>query len=388
MDKGTSICADNTVFCDLFCRAIAINGSILYNETIKKQREDKKMIAVIKTVISVFMAVTCFFTSGFFGKYAGKISPVDKDNVRLSFATISDSHLTDSKLRAAMLELGFYDMEHAETPLDALVFVGDNTDHGYVEQYELLKETAAKYTPAKHMLMAVGNHDTWTEDENGEDSPALTKEYFLKYVNEITGRDISELYYTAEINGYTFIMLGSESTHTDAYISPAQLQWLDAEMAKAAGKGKPVFVVSHWPINGSHGLPGTWGDKDPEPDDGGFGDQSDDIENILKKYDDVFLISGHIHSGFTAPGQKDVYGYLSVESDGNFHSVNLPSYMYMSTRGRISNGTGYVIEVYDDEVLIRARSYSAGVWYTLYDYEIPLSTAEGNPGRLDGGKIC
>ena len=96
------------------------------------------MIAVIKTVISVFMAVTCFFTSGFFGKYAGKISPVDKDNVRLSFATISDSHLTDSKLRAAMLELGFYDMEHAETPLDALVFVGDNTDHGYVEQYELL----------------------------------------------------------------------------------------------------------------------------------------------------------------------------------------------------------------------------------------------------------
>ncbi len=347
------------------------------------------MIAVIKTIISVFMAVTCFFTSAFFGKYAGKIKPVDEENVRLSFATMSDSHLTDSAIRAGMLELGFYDLQNAEKQLDALVFVGDNTDHGYLEQYELFKKTIAKYTPARELLMAVGNHDTWTEDENGEDDVVLTKEYFLKYVKDITGREISELYYTTEINGYTFIVLGSESTHTDAYISPQQIAWLEAEMAKAAGKGKPVFVISHWPINGSHGLPGTWGDiKDPDPDTGGFGDQSNDIENILKKYDDVFLISGHIHSGFTAPGQEGVYGYLSVESDGNFHSINLPSYMYVSTRGRVANGTGYVIEVYDDEVLVRARSYSAGVWYTLYDYEIPLSTAEGNPGRLNGDHIC
>lgn len=335
------------------------------------------MIVVLKTILSVLMSVTCVVTSGIFGNYAGDFSPVDEENVKLTFATVSDTHFTDSKIRAAMLELGLYDMEHAETPLDALVFVGDNTDHGYIEQYELLKNTVAKYTPAKNILMAVGNHDTWTEDENGEDSPELVKEYFTKYASEITGRNIDELYYTAEINGYTFIFLGSESTHTRAYISPAQIEWLDNELSKAAGKGKPVFVISHWPINGSHGLPGTWGDeKDPEPDTGGFGEQSDEIEAILKKYDDIFLISGHIHSGFTSPGQESVFGYLSVESEGTFHSINLPSYMYMSQRGRVSNGTGYVIEVYDDKVLVRARSYSASVWYTLYDYEIPLSTAQ------------
>lgn len=347
-----------------------------------------KMTAIIKTFLSLFMTLVCFFSSAVFGNFSGKIEPVDKENVRLTFATVSDVHMKDSRLRASMLEMGLYDMEKAKTPLDALVFVGDNTDHGYIEQYELLKNTVAEYKPAKEIILAVGNHDTWTKDENGNDSPELVREYYLKYVREITGRDVSEIYHTVEINGYTFIVLGSEGTHTYATISPEQIAFLDTELSKAAGHGKPVFVISHWPINGSHGLPETFGDKKPEPDDGGFGDESDAIEAVLKKYDDVFLISGHIHSGFTSAEQENIFKYRSVESHGTFHSVNLPSYMYMSVRGRISNGTGYVFEVYDDEVLIRARSYSAGVWYTMYDYEIPLSTASGNPGRLDKKPVC
>ena len=64
--------------------------------------------------------------------------------------------------------------------------------------------------------------------------------------------------------------------------------------------------------------------------------------------------------------------YTSVESDGSFHSVNLPSYMYMTARGRVANGTGYQLEVYDDRVEIRPRSFSAGVWYTDYNVTIPL----------------
>ena len=40
--------------------------------------------------------------------------------------------------------------------------------------------------------------------------------------------------------------------------------------------------------------------------------------------------------------------------------------------GTVANGTGFVFEVYDDEVILRGRSFSAGVWYTLYTYTIPL----------------
>jgi len=157
-----------------------------------------------------------------------------------------------------------------------------------------------------------------------------------------------------------------------AYISDEQLDWLAAEMEKASEDGLPIFVICHWPINQTHGLPETWGEEDMEPDDGGIGDQSARAEEILKAYKNVFMISGHIHSGFSNESQNNINGYVSVESDGSFHSINLPSYMYMTFRGRIANGTGFTFEVYENEVVIRARSFSAGVWYTDYNWTIEL----------------
>lgn len=334
------------------------------------------MITIIQTMLSVMMSVLCFFTSPIFGNYAAKNEPLDKENVRLTFTAISDIHLTDSAIRGKMLEFGLRDMQEAKQPIDALVLVGDNTDHGYREQYELLEKTMAKYTPAREIYLAEGNHDTWTRD-SGDDPYESARLLFTEYNEKITGHVSDKAYYTAEVNGYPFIFLASEADHTGAYISDEQLAFFETEMAKAAATGKPIFVFCHWPINQTHGLPDTWGfEKDYPPDEGGLGDQSDAVYNILKKYDNVFYITGHIHSGFTNDKNADLYKYNSVYSDGNLHYVNLPSYMYMTVRGRIANGTGYQFEVYDDELVIRARSFSAGVWYTLYDYTIPITAAQ------------
>lgn len=326
------------------------------------------MISAVKIFLSVILSVLNIFFSPIFGNFKAPFEPVDPENVKLNFAAISDTHMTDSVLRSLMLEIGLEGMEGSEQPLDALVVAGDLTDHGYLEDYEMLKKTFAGYNPAKNIILAEGNHDTWTEDDKYD----LAREYFIKYNKEICGRDIDAPYYSTKINGYSFIVLGSEYDHTDAYFSDAQLEWLAAEMEKASADGLPIFVISHWPINESHGLPETWGDDEPEPDDGGMGDQSDAVEAVLKKYKNVFLISGHIHNGFSNDATSDFYGFNSVDSDGSFHSINLPSYMYMTIRGRISNGTGFQFEVYEDRVEIRARSYSADVWYTDYNYTIPL----------------
>ncbi len=324
-------------------------------------------IAFIKGLVAVIMSVLNFFFWPVFGDFTAQTTPL-KEDCRLNFAAISDIHMTDETARRDMLRFGLQDMENSQHSLDALVCAGDLTDHGEKEEWEMLAEAFNGYTPAENIILAQGNHDTWTED----DRYALAKDYFIQYSEKITGRAIEHEYYSTKINGYTFIVMASETDRTSAYISPAQLEWLEQEMETASKDGLPIFVISHWPINQSHGLPETWGDDEPEPDDGGFGDQSAQVEAILKKYQNVFLISGHIHSGFTNESQEDVYGYLSVESDGSFHSVNLPSYMYMTIRGRIANGTGFNFEVYDNEVVIRARSYSAGVWYTDYNYTVEL----------------
>ena len=325
------------------------------------------MISFIKTILLVITFVLNTFFSPVFGNFTAKTQPVT-DDCKLFFASISDIHMTDDALRSMMLEFGLSDMENFDHTLDALVCSGDLTDHGEKEEWDNLEKTFSKYNPAENIILAQGNHDTWTEDDKYD----LAKKYFIEYNEKISDRKIEHEYYSTEINGYSFIVLGSETDRTSAYISEEQLVWLKTEMDKASKDGLPVFVISHWPINQTHGLPETWGDDEPEPDDGGLGDQSADVEKILKKYKNVFMISGHLHNGVTNENQVDVYTYVSVESDGSFHSINLPPYMYATIRGRVSNGTGLNFEVYDNRVDIRTRSYSAGVWYTDYNYSIPL----------------
>ncbi|MBQ3537859.1 MAG: metallophosphoesterase [Clostridia bacterium] len=326
---------------------------------------------LFKAFVTVVLSLLNIFTFPMFGFYAGEdnYKVQDADEVKLNFAAVSDIHMTDEFARVQVLKCGLWDMDYAEDELDALVLAGDLTDHGLEEEYVNLAKAFEPYKPAKEILMAVGNHDTWT-DEDDRYEPA--KENFIKYSKEITGRELTECYYTTEINGYTFIVMASEGTHTSATISDTQLKWLREEMDKASQKGLPIFVISHWPLAETHGLPESWGDEEPELLDGSFGDQNYEVEAILKDYENVFLISGHIHNGFVNEDQTDVYGYTSVESYGSLHSINLPSYMYMGIRGRVFNGLGYSIEVYEDEVVIRARSFTSGIWYTDYDVTIPI----------------
>ena len=320
----------------------------------------KGMVAAILTVLQLFFGI-------FFGDFTAPTKPLQED-CKLNFAVISDVHMTEENARADMLRFGLQDMQEFESPLDALILSGDITDHGEREEWENVASAFADYTPAKNIILAQGNHDTWT----GDDDYALSREHFFEFNEKIAGREIDNVYYSTKVNGYTFIVLGSEADHTSQTVSDEQVVWLAEEMEKASQEGLPIFVINHWPINESHGLPETWGDDEPMPDDGGIGDKSSEVEKILKSYNNVFYITGHIHSGFTKPGQEDVYGYLSVESDGSFHSVNLPQYMYLTLRGRIANGTGFTFEVYEDKVEIRARSFSAGVWYTDYDWLFDL----------------
>ncbi len=326
------------------------------------------MIAAIKTFLSILMSILNLMSFPIFGDFMAATEPLDPENCKLNFAAISDIHMTDEELRSFMLGFGLHDMENSKQQLDLLVCAGDLTDHGYADEWSMLEKSFAKYSPAKEIILAQGNHDTWTEDEGYD----LARDLFIEYNEKITGRKTEHEYYSTKVNGYTFIVLASETDRTAAYISDAQLAWLAAEMETAAKDNLPIFVVSHWPLNQTHGLPETWGDDDMEPDDGGIGDQSAAVEEILKKYNNVFMITGHIHSGFSKESQEEINGFVSVESDGSFHSINLPSYMYMTIRGRIANGTGYQLEVYDDRVEVRARSYSAGVWYTDYNTSIPL----------------
>ncbi len=342
------------------------------------------MVVILKAILSFLTSFACLITSPIFGNFAGGYEP-QKEDCKLTFATISDTHILEYPEevgRLTLLEMGLYDMENAENPLDALVISGDFTNNGKRAQYEKIEKSFSKYTPAKNILFSGGNHDAWARDaETKEEKIALAKELFVEYNEKIAGRKVDNIYYSEVINGYTFIVLGSEgSEEDDPVISDTQLSWLDGELAKATANGKPVFVVSHWSFNGTHGLPNTWegepADKvipDLDPATGGFGERNDEIFAVMNKYKNVVLISGHIHNGIVNNAEDTKYGYSSVEQVGNICSVNLPVYHTVTNRGRTAPGMGFVFEVYDDEIIIRARSFSGGVWYTENVFTVPVA---------------
>ena len=330
---------------------------------------------VLRIFISVIISLATIVAPGLLADYTAPNAPLDSEDCRLNFAALSDLHVEAMQfnkgeaiyadfIHAAILP----DLENAQEKLDALVLAGDITDNGYDAQWEKTYEILSGYDLADEIILAAGNHDLWTRGNGDRTSKGL----FMQYSNKISDRLVTQLYYSTEVNGYPFIVLSSETDSTAGYFSNKQISWLKAELKKAAKKDLPIFVICHWPINQTHGLPITWGDDEPELMDGGMGEQSAKIEKALKKYDNVFLFSGHIHNGFSNADDMAQTGYESIESVGSFHSVNLPRTTWFGENGHFMVGTGYNVEVYDDEVVFRARNYITGTWLPKYNYTIEL----------------
>lgn len=328
------------------------------------------VVKKVKVIISLVLAIIGAFSPAF----AGSVAPIEraKDGCKSGFAVISDTHIKANFLRQGMLELGLADMEKATDKLDALVINGDITDSGHVDMWDTFADAMLKYDVAKQTVLVEGNHDVRGPKPHDMNT---VRQLFTQYNKKISNRDVTQLYYTTTIAGYPAIILSGEEDQTSAYITDEQVEWFAAEMEKASKTGLPIFVFLHQSINGTHGLPYTWEmNKHDVPERGGIGEKSDEILAIIKQYKNVFYISGHIHAGFANEDSRRAV-YTSVEQHDGYTLINLPSYMYADfTRGGfLSNGTGYVFEIYENEVMIRARNFATGRWVPKYDVTVPLS---------------
>ena len=345
------------------------------------------MLPVLAKCVSIMLSVVMFLSTPLnlvTGKKQAKIARAEEE-CRVSFATISDLHLRGNfkLIFQGMLELGLEDFSGAKDRLDAVVFDGDITNNGTIEEWDVFAEALSNYDIADNTIIVTGNHDTWgpyTDDDKWDDPEEGFKPTFIKYNKIIAGREITEMYYSEIINGYHFIVMGAEEDHVWSYISPEQISWLDAELAKSADTGLPTFVFLHQPVNETHGLPYTWELDDTQPpEEGGIGEQNAEVVKVLKKYDNIFFISGHIHAGLKVESDSIGADYASVEymkndNGNNITLINLPSYMYPDfiRGGHIANGCGWVVEAYDTKVMLRARNFGTGTWLTKYDVTVDL----------------
>ncbi len=259
------------------------------------------------------------------------------------------------------------DLSNADGVFDALVIAGDVAENAKGAEYQLVLDylSVAKDNVENHII-TVGNHDVRLRAY----SQVVTtfSEFCLAADEKLDLSKLAykegKLSYTYEVNGYTFVVLGTDkSVFEESYFSDECLAWFDGELAKATADGKPVFVILHQPLKETHQVWNSWNSADDKA--GTVGAQSDELQAIMNKYNNVFLITGHLHMGFSKE--------WSIHAIDNFIGVNLPGIGPNNADGDYNvSGTGYIMEVYDDKVVFVARDFNLGKYIPEFDVIIPL----------------
>ncbi len=318
---------------------------------------------MLSKLFAFFLSIYYMITPYVAPSTADPIKVLDESKVELAFVVWGDSQISNYMFdREPRLRAAAEDLKNASSNLDALLVAGDIAENGLECEYEVVSGHL-NGSGIDNYLMVVGNHDIRLR------SYKQVVNRFTSFQNELNKNAGSELTvdklnYSYEINGYTFIVLGNDkSVFEENYFSEEQLKWLDETLKAKAVDGKPVFVALHQPLALTHGLPTTWGNGTNEKA-GHVGEQSDVLYEIMNKYSNVILITGHLHTGF---------GQYSYEKIGNIHGVNVPSTTIVNKDGDYNEpATGYVTEVYSDKVIFRARDFAKGVYVPDYDIEIML----------------
>lgn len=307
------------------------------------------MLTIFTRLASILLSILMFFSS--FGSIQS-YDVVDEENLLLSFVAIADTHLQGTEQRQARyLTQGLRNLEAATVQPDALVIAGDITMNGQKIEYFFLKTVFDSEFNPENLLLSAGNHDICIREDDYEKA----KNRFTSNYNQITSRDIDKIYYSTVINEHYFLVLGSEAiAGTEQYFSEQQLEWLESmlSLAQTNSPGRPVFVVNHNPLKHTNSVDTSW------PSGGSVGDQSDELMAILQAHENIVYISGHLH----APLNE-----LSITPIDNVVFVNLPAF-----HKNEDFGTSFVFEVYEDEVLLRARNILSSQWLD-YEYILSLS---------------
>lgn len=304
---------------------------------------------IISLFSSLFRKIGSVFMSIFvaLGLVAGSAVPSgnsiafkNSSEVKLSAVYLSDTHIKNDGVSVQQLELAFDDINSSKESFDVIALTGDITDGGDNASYNLAWNAVKNAKLSATVLPAMGNHDVWSTYETG------AKQISAK-ASEYTGKKIEKPYYSYDVKGYTFIVMGSDAPSDKANISPEQLSFLDSELSRATKDGKPAFVICHFPLKNTHGLPDVW-----RAGDGDIGAQSDSVRAILTKYKNVFYINGHLHTGVYSASLE------TLNAEKGVYSLNLPAYGQPNAKGTFKGtGIGVYMEVYDSEVIFTARSF-------------------------------
>jgi len=282
----------------------------------------------------------------------------DSEHVKLSLATIADTHLIDNEIAEKNLANVFEDIGNSKEKFDAFLMAGDIAEYGKKKEYNRFFSVTDKQKVIPNVFLTMGNHDVrFTYGKN--------QKIIMDKVNEYLKINTKgKSFYSYDIKGYTFVVIGTEKRVLEkAHITQEQMDFLDSELKRGTKDGKPVFVMCHQAFAETHGLPEVWKTGD-------MGEQSDLVRAVMEKYKNVIFINGHLHGGI----YEKTFEYLNKEN--NVCSLSVPGYRKENNFGIKPCGMGYYAEVYDNKIVFVVRNFMKGEYIKgdceFVEFEVPI----------------
>ncbi len=305
-------------------------------------------MSIASFLSGIILSIFTFFASLITPSFVSPIPEMKQDDFIpvMRFVATSDTHIetlgdTGCKRLSSMLKTAYAISEADEDykNLDAVVFSGDITDHGFLSSfYSFAAITDNEIREGTERLAVVAKaHDSYRFSKNS-----------LKVFSEITGQESD---FHRVIGGFHFI--GVSRSNTLKHYTKDQVKWLDKNIAAAIEDApeKPVFVFQH-----EHVRDTVYGSSKTD----GWG--LDVFTDVLKKYPQVVHISGHSH--FPANDPRAVWqGEFTAINDGGLAyfelAVDGKNGQFPEEKDRMSQAL--IVEVdADNRVLVKVLDVDAG----------------------------
>lgn len=295
------------------------------------------VITYIKDLFATFMILLTMFSPAYGNE--GVVFEAEKpDELITSFAAVSDIHVETNQPEAYKNLFKVLEGIKAGKNIDAVVYTGDNVMNGQTLENIFFYTAVRMMKPAEKNFVLAGNHDLGNTEGDYE---SLLKNYIFNntfYLNENVGKG----YFYRVVKGCYIISLISEDPSTWEFVmSEEQFEWLEGVLQEAEAADAPVFVFNHFPLNFN----------------GGSGER---LAELLNKYGADLFVHGHYHDHPIYAGNFYTWGGIN--------SINLTRPTELKL---FDAGEGIVVEVYEDEFIVKVRNFITGEWVEglAYTYE-------------------
>lgn len=255
---------------------------------------------------------------------------------------------------------------------------GDIAHNGLDSEYRAMYEMLDEHAPELDIYVSIGNHDFYDSREEQDYTAAVKR--FLSYATLPNGEQAEAVSYDFWINGYHFVMLGTDifpKDNTDAYLNGETLEWLDNALSIKRDTSKPTFIFLHQGIYDT--VAGTLPD---EAWDGII--NADEFKEVIQKYPEAILFSGHSHWPMNS---KSNIRYRS-EQLPTIINTSAVAYLCDNYNGNpaidVEGSQCYFLYIYEDKLVIRGWDIAAQKWVASAQYVLDYSQKATNAVAEDG----